>query len=79
VRCQERDLDAGQVLAFAQSRKHSRGLDLSFAVEVIAGLGLDGGGASFEPCPQPPSGRLLQLIDGLGAGGQDRRADSAAV
>src|SRR5260370_10783967 len=60
MRGQECDLDPRDVAAFAETLEHASVLQLAIALEVITGLGLDGGGAAFEPSPQPRRRRLLE-------------------
>jgi len=78
MRRQEGHLDPRQVLAVAQPRQHPRGRELAFAIEVIAGLRLDGGRATFEPHPQPSGGGLLERADRLGSRRLDRRSNASA-
>src|ERR1700682_6084846 len=79
VRRQVEHLDPRQVLALAKPRKHPRGLELAFAIEVIAGLRLHGGRATFEPHPEPSRGELLQRAGRLGSRGLDCGADASAL
>src|SRR4029077_4414965 len=77
VRGEECDLDARQVASFAEALEHARVLQLALALEVIAGLGLDGGGAAFEPLAQPGRRRLLEAVGARFSGGFDGGHDAA--
>src|SRR5258706_13618807 len=59
---QECDLDPREDAAFAEPLEHACVLQLAFALEVVAGLGFDGGRAALEPGPQPGRRRLLESI-----------------
>src|SRR5260370_26260535 len=72
VRGQECDLDPWEVAAFAEPLEHARVLQLPFALEVVTGLGFDGGRAALEPAPQPGRRRLLESIGARCAPGFDR-------
>src|SRR4029077_9483163 len=75
VRGQECDLDPRQVTSFAEPLEQARVLQLALALEVIAGLCLDGGRAAFEPSSQPRCRRLLEAVGARFPGGFDSGHD----
>src|SRR5260370_32311494 len=78
VRGQECDFDSRQVAALAEAFQHASVLQLAIALEVITGLGLDGGRAAFEPAPQPCRRRLLESVSARCTGGFDGVHDASA-
>src|SRR5229473_152944 len=75
---QEGDLDPRQVFAIAEALEDARSLELALALEVIARLRLDGGGAALEPATQPVRGRLLERCRSRGPRGVDGGHDASA-
>src|SRR5260370_19544026 len=75
---QEWGLDARQVVALAEALEDARRLELALALEVIAGLRLDGGGAAVEPAPEPVGRRLLERVGRGCSRGLDRGHDASA-
>src|SRR5216684_699526 len=75
---QEGDLDPRQVFAIAEALEDARSLELALALEVIARLRLDGGGAALEPSTQPVRGRLLERCRSRGPRGVDGGHDASA-
>src|SRR5712692_3370830 len=69
---QECGLDARQVVAFAEALEDARRLELALALEVVAGLRLDSGGAALEPAPEALGRRLLEGVGRDCSRGLDR-------
>src|SRR5260370_3111486 len=78
VRGKECDVDARQVAALAEAFEDASVLQLAIALEVITGLGLDGGRAAFEPASQPCRRRLLESVSARCTGGFDGGHDASA-
>src|SRR5439155_7486003 len=65
VRREKRDLDARHVVAVAQPLEDANRGQLALAIQVVAGLRLDGGRASVEPLRKPACACRLECSGGL--------------